>query len=367
MPLEIEIGQVLDASYLLPFGRGGLQFALNFVKNKSASMEAGVDCSLLPGCPQKARKTAIQLIMIEWGIFGIGSSTAGLFLANNYQALGPYFGNVDGHNWPNDPLTKTPSPLEYAFHERMVQMTKLMSPRKLSNVSLIDLPAFGSHLAWVKKQHKREPNWPTEMNFAIRNKSEKNLPELFKTYKTMLKNWETYMIKVYWKDPMATFTPEMKVNQFLSFTDHVKADLSTFLTAIHGSFKTASEQTLPIWKKVANNLFDATHTSNDLSRKGQYDKVIMQCGFREDVSKKKHFNLKGGCDSFHPTLTTNGMCYSFNSENVSNTWKSSNITNTFSNMFPLKQSEKLFRDKYDGKFLDIEKRLGNIPYILKKA
>ena len=120
MPLEIEIGQVLDASYLPPNGPGGLETALNFVKNKADLTKADIDCSLLPRCLEKARKTIIQLIMIEWGILGIGSSTAGLFLANHYQALGPYFGNVDSHNWPNEPLAKEPTPLEYAFHEKMV-------------------------------------------------------------------------------------------------------------------------------------------------------------------------------------------------------------------------------------------------------
>ena len=128
----------------------------------------------------------------------------------------------------------------------------------------------------------------------------------------------------------------------------VKSDLSRFLFALHGSFKTASDQTLPIWNKVANKLFNTTHISNDISGKGLYDKLIMQCGFREDMSKKPHFNVKGGCDSFHPTLTTNGMCHSFNSEITSNIWQSSNVTNSSSSMFPWKQSEKKFQRQYDG-------------------
>ena len=58
MPLEIQIGQVLDASYLLiPLGKGNnLETALNFVKNKAALMKADIDCFLLPGCSEKASK-----------------------------------------------------------------------------------------------------------------------------------------------------------------------------------------------------------------------------------------------------------------------------------------------------------------------
>ena len=348
MPLEIQIGQVLDASYLSPFGIGGLEMALNFVRNKSTLIKADIDCSLLPGCPEKARKTIIQLLMIEWGIFGLGSSTAGLFLANYYEYLGPYFGSIDGHNWPNDPLAKAPAPLESAFYKKMVRIAELMSHGKLSSVSMLDLPAFGSKIAWLRKHHKSEPNWPTEMNFAVKNKSEKNMPEFFKSYKILLTHWENFSKKVYFKDPLATFTPEMKVNQFLNFTNLVRADWTTFINAIHGSFKTASNQTLPIWNEVANKLFNATHISDDMTGKGLYDKLIMQCGFREDMSKKMHFNLKGGCDSFHPTLTTNGMCHSFNSEITSNIWQSSNVTNSSSTMFPWKQSEKKFQRQYDG-------------------
>ena len=359
MPLEIQIGQVLDASYLLiPLGKGNnLETALNFVKNKAALMKADIDCFLLPGCPEKARKIIIQLIMIEWGILGLGSSTPGLFLANHFQALGPYFGNVDGHNWPNDPLAKAPTSLESVFHQKMLRMTELISHGKLSSVSMLDLPAFGSKIAWLKKHHKREPNWPTEMNFAIHNNSEKNMPEFFKTYKTLLTHWENFNVKVYLNDPLATLTPEMKVNQFLNFTNHIRADWSTFLIAMHGSFKTASNQTLPIWNDIAKKLFSTSHISNDISGKGLYDKVIMQCGFREDMSKKNKFNVKGGCNSFHPTLTTNGMCHSFNSEISSNIWQSSNITKSFATTFPLEQSEKKFRRQNDapndGMFLNI--------------
>jgi hypothetical protein len=347
MPLEIQIGQVLKGSYLVNQNDlVGLETALNFVRDKSVLVKANIDCSLLPGCPEKARKTILQLIMIKWGIFGLGSSTAGLFLANHFQALGPYFGNVEGHTWPSDPLAKAPASLESAFHQNMLRMTQLMSHGKLSGVSMLDLPAFGSKIARLRKHHRIEPNWPTEINFAIRNKSEKNIPEFFKNYKTTLTHWENFSNKVYRKGPLPTFTPEMNVNQFLNFTNHVRSDLLTFLIATHGSFKTASNETLPIWIEVANKLFDTKNISNDISEKGLYDKLIMQCGFRKD-------NTKLGCGSFPPTLTTNGMCYSFNSEITSNIWQTSNITRSFSSMFLDKKSEKRFHRQDDGMLLDI--------------
>ena len=339
MPLEIQIGQVLDASFLPPNGPGGLETALNFVKKKSALMEADINCSLLPGCPERARKTILQLILIEWGVLGVGSSTAGLFLANHYQALGPYFGDVDGHNWPNEPLVKAPSPLESAFQNKMVKMTQLMSLGKLSNISLLDLPAFGSNIPWLKKHHKREPNWPTEMNFAIQQKSTNNMPEIFKSYKTMLTHWENYMMEFYRNNPLATFTPEMKVSPYLSFTNHIKDDFETFLVAIHGSFLSASSETLPIWTKVANDLFGTKNVLNRTSGKALYDNLIIQCGFKEDILKQKK---EDHCQLFEPSLTTNGLCYSFNGETTSNTWKSTEVTDSMNKIFRKRNAVNVF-------------------------
>ena len=344
MPLEIQIGQLLDVSYLSPFGPGSLQIALNFVKNKSASMQTDVDCSLLPGCPEKARKTVIQLIMIEWGILGLGSSTPGLFLAEYYKFLGPYFGSVYGHNWPNDPLAKAPTPLESVFHLKMQRMTELMSHGKLSNVSLLDLPAFGSNIAWLRKSHKREQNWPTEMNYAIHNNHDKNIPEAFKSYKIQLTQWEKYMNKVYRKAPLPSFTPKMKVNQFFNFTKHITKDITTFLSAIHGSFLTASNETLPIWINVSKDLFSSKNVLDGTSGKSSYDKLIMQCGFKEDILKQKKAVTDAGCQLFTTSLTTNGLCYSFNGETTSNTWKSSEVTNSIEELFHMRKSTEVFEE-----------------------
>ena len=57
----------------------------------------------------------IRLKMLEWGLFGLGEATAGLFIAYHYSKLGPYFGDLDGNKWPHFPLYKSPSLLEQNF------------------------------------------------------------------------------------------------------------------------------------------------------------------------------------------------------------------------------------------------------------
>ena len=342
MPIEIQIGQLMEEEYLKPFDSSfKFKIVQNHIKNQSALIPVHLDCSLLPGCSKKVRKILIQLLMVEWGIYGIGSSAAGLFLANQHSALGPYFGNENGHNWPNEPLAKPPSALELEFNKKLVEVTELLSNGKVSNISILDLPAFGSKIAWLRKQHKRESNWPTEMNFAMRNRNESTMPVIFKTYKTLLEHWENFMIKVYKKDPLATFTPLMENNTFFDFTNYIKSDMLTYLIVTHGSFLTTSDKTSPIWKQLASLLFKSDNILHDHSGKGLYDKLVMQCGFQEDIFKQEMVNLHGGCKLFDPVLTSNGMCYSFNGEN--SIWKSSNMTKAFKSIFPSNQKREVFQ------------------------
>ena len=69
-------------------------------------------------------------------------------------------------------------------------------------------------------------------------------------------------------------------------------------------------------------------------RNGIYDKSIIHCAFREDLRKKKFPDDNGGCEGFQPSLTTNGMCYTFNGKSTSELWKSSKMISTFDSMFP---------------------------------
>ena len=91
---------------------------------------------------------------------------------------------------------------------------------------------------------------------------------------------------------------------------------------------------LPIWKETAGKLFNPINGDDLVKRRGVYDKIIIDCAFREDLRRKESPDPDGGCDGFQPSLTTNGMCYTFNGRKASELWKSSKIINTFSNIFP---------------------------------
>ena len=98
----------------------------------------------------------------------------------------------------------------------------------------------------------------------------------------------------------------------------------------------------PTWKETAKRAFSQIQEEDFLNKGGVYDKVIIDCAFRKNLMRKKP-SPNGGCGGFHPSLTTNGICYTFNGKNTSELWKSSEITNTFTNVFPSQSNiEKFF-------------------------
>ena len=91
---------------------------------------------------------------------------------------------------------------------------------------------------------------------------------------------------------------------------------------------------LSIWKETAEKSFDLINGDSFVKKSGIYDKIIIDCAFREDLRRKGSPDPDGGCDGFEPSLTTNGMCYTFNGKETLDLWKSSEMTATFSNLFP---------------------------------
>ena len=355
MPIEAQISHLTinskDRKY---YKSQGLETVLRKLKAMSGSITTSIACAEIPGCQEKVRGTILQLLMMEWGIFELGNLAAGLFLANHYSFIGPYFGSTDGPNWPHTPLSKEPSLQESYLHKEMMRVTEVLSKGKLKNISILDLPAFGSKIAHLEWQHKRISNWPNEVSFSILD--EMNVPKqtAFENYKILIDHWKSYMLKIFMKDSSASFSPEMETNDLFDFTRYIREDMKTFLIAHHGSVLMASKETMPIWGQVADESFNQTRSEDSSSNVGQYDKLVMQYAFKQNILKKHHDDYNGeSSELFTPTLTTNGLCYSFNGENYSSVWKESEVTNTFNELFPHNKSAEFFQgaEITDGEFV----------------
>ena len=351
IPTDARIWEQMEDATVDPFHSDGFEKAILFIKNSSNTiMSPTLTCVKVPGCQNVARKIILQLVMIEWGILGLGDASAGTFLAYHYPALGPYFGNIDKPTWPHSPLGNAPTELEYSFNQQMAKITEIISNGTLKNTSILDFPAFGSKVAWLRLQHKREPNWPTEVNFAILGGTNETMLTLFKNYKTLIQDWRFFMENLYRKDVNASFTTTMKNNYLFNFTSQVIPNMKAFLIATHGSFLTSLNQSLPVWTKIAKSLLNETRHESSTFEKSVYDKLVMICAFKQNIFQKMNIELDGVCKDFQPTLTTNGMCNTFNGWASTNIWKPSNITDAFTDMFSSKHSREVFHEENSGKF-----------------
>jgi len=288
MPIEAKIGHLtINEATKKYYNSHGLETALQNIKLMSESSTTSIFCSEIPGCQEKVRRIILQLLMMEWGILELGDLAAGIFLANHFSLVGPYFGSTDGPNWPHTPLSKEPLLQESYLHKEMMRITEVLSNGKLKNISILDLPAFGSKIAHFERRHKIISNWPNEVNFAIRNEVNVSLPITFEKYKLLIEHWWSYMQKIYKKDSSARFSPEMKNSYLFDFTKYIKKDMKTFLIALHGSFLTASRKAVPTWRQVADESFNQTRSEHSSSKVGQYDKLVMQYAFKQNILKKQ--------------------------------------------------------------------------------
>jgi hypothetical protein len=355
MKIQNQLGQIMEDVNLNPSLSDGLDIALIFFKKGASFFTNDESCSQIADCRKTVREVLVQLKMIEWGFYGLGESSAGMFLAYHYFTLGPYFGNFYDHNWPHIPFQNPPTTIETMFNQKMKEITFAMSNGILRNASILDLPAYGSRIAQLEKHQKNEPNWPTEINFSILENNQGNLPSVITNYKMLLDHWDRYMQHLLESSPKANFTTEMENNRFLNFTSHIREDMETFLIAIEGSFLSPYRNSSKIWSQTAQKIFKHTKDDDYVNDKGLFDKLLLQCAFKRNLLKKKHSqsDLDGGCELFHPTLTSNGFCYTFNGQMPSELFTSSDMLAAFKKVFSTEHSKEFFQGAgiAEGKFI----------------
>ena len=304
-----------------------VEVAVNQFKHiESGNLTSAILCN--GNCFERLRKIITQLKLIEWGYYGTAEATGGLYLAYHAQKLGNYFKNSYQNQWPYNPLHDQPNALEIKLNELLKKMTEVMSNGILKRTSILDLPAYGSRVLSLDHHQITKANWQNEINFAIYNSGHGNLTHAFSHYKNLSHLWREYIGNVNDDKPISDlhFPPSIIHNHF-NFSHHITEDLSTFFKVITGSFTTALKGTQPIWYETAKAVFNITKNQEFVETYGLYDKVIMDCSFQEDLTKKifKDSESQGGCHYFNQSLTNNGLCYSFNALKPSSLWKPSKL------------------------------------------
>ena len=120
----------------------------------------------------------------------------------------------------------------------------------------------------------------------------------------------------------------------------IESDMETFIRVVAGSFRTASKEPMKTWDQVSRQLLNITmDEDNEMCINNNYGKLIIDCEFGKRLKNKK-FSMSdsnnGGCEKFHQTLTSNGMCNTFNGKTPTDIWTPNSLLNSFNKVFPSK-------------------------------
>ena len=180
-------------------------------------------------------------------------------------------------------------------------MTFALSGGKLQNVSLLDLPAFGSTLDSFETKFETycfDLPWSLQLNMAIYNRlmslsnytwSKDFASDINDEYNALQKLWKIYMTDSKAND----FPPDVRNNTLFNYTNNIKEDMSTFLTAYATSFPNLLRNTT-IWSGIAKRLSPETNFENDVRDYRNYDNLVIDCVFKQPLMSHK-FDAAEGC------------------------------------------------------------------------
>ena len=299
---------------------------------------------------EKGARSVVALIYL-----GDKPKAAGSYLSHHMRRIfssDSYILPNTEYEWPAKPFNQENSDeLALDLNQYLMSMTYALSNAKVKNVSLLDLPAFGSMLGSFKGHCSFAASWSIQQNMAIYNQlmSSNNYTwsknwgfGLYLECDVLIQLWKEYMTRPKGND----FPPKIKSNEYFNFTGYIKDDMPTFLAAYSASFLNTLSKT-PVWSEVAKRVFLATdYSERNVKRYGLYDNLIMDCVYQKPLFSESD-NLEG-CTDLPPILTSNGLCYSFNGIDTSDIWRkalrSTDILQSFSKVFGiLKHETKKFR------------------------
>ena len=108
------------------------------------------------------------------------------------------------------------------------------------------------------------------------------------------------------------------------------------------SYPTTKEELPSTWLKVAEKVFNKTVGEDFVKTNGLHNQMFIDCSYQEQLMKKpsKSSKLTGGCQYFDYSLTSKGVCHSFNSFEQSKIWQPSKIVDSFQQIINNKHPDR---------------------------
>ena len=328
---------------------------LDELSNQATTLEG--NCSKGENCWLIVEKMLRSMTLLTSDLQTKPPKSPGLYLAYHIGSLmsTKFIKDNTLGQWPYSTFTKKPSNQAFTLNDYLMNATFELSNHYLKQISILDLPSFGSMFNSFEQHFNSpgevcDPLWSSQLNNALRiHFTDNNCspiswnPQYCKTYwrkewKTLI-NKECVNLKKLWREYMLDpeeneFPPLTQNNTLFNFTSYIKDDMLTFLAVYAASAKSNPNQNISktIWGDVARKIFSKTNTDSDVTENGYYDKLIVDCSFKESLNSHEH-NSIDGCPHFYYSLTSNGLCQTFNGVEASQAWIDSEIIQSFTNLF----------------------------------
>ena len=191
----------------------------------------------------------------------------GLYLAYHFNRIftqDSYLG-YNAKEWETV-FEKEPDGLISILNKYLSDFTYHLSNEKLKNVSILDLPGFGSTF----NGHCEFIPWSIQFNMAIYSRLMTVSHEYESEYEygydyNFINFWEVAsecinlqsLWKNYLRDPETNFyPPEIENNTYFNHSNIIKEDMATFLAVYAASIKISSNENSRIWMNAANKTFN---------------------------------------------------------------------------------------------------------------
>ena len=255
------------------------------------------------------------------------------------------------NDWSLVPLqvsdkNKKPTELEMKINTVMEEITYHISGGRLKNVSILDLPGFGS----MTDFNQRLSSEPTNMAL-LKQWKEKDLKtpnpseDLFYEHSDLGSMWYNYVTN----SKEVPFPPTKRTHNIFNFTKFILEDFDTFVFAMKESHLTIQERRHDSsLQNLANKIFTSLNTEDFIDEYGFNDNLLLGCTYDKPLKNMK-MTRNNRCNLFKPTLTNNGLCYSFNGLSSNILWNDGKVVQSFERMFKSEHSIRKFGTA--GKFL----------------
>ena len=271
-------------------------------------------------CLKRQKQLLIEIAVVHKSYEYVKLASAGQYVAYFRDFLKTagrtphYFSKKN--NWPN--FTKLPNELELNLHRKFADFTKVLTNRKIKDVSILDFVGFGSKIG------QENSDWRHQLTFAFTKKHN----DYARKYHEINRLWNDYET-----NPHAYDFPKHNHSYIFDFTREIQENLDAFIKSNRASHL-GTPMSNNIFDKEIQNISKACLNPFNPSKRFHFDSdLFLSCGFNKN---KKAYHK---CVEFDSVLTNNGLCYAFNAELPSKTFKQSKLVRTIEKNFNLEEKE----------------------------